>query len=101
MTRLVVLKNVFSAAKLVTCSTMLCIFLLSEHVPHCTGRRGITRPHIGTADRPADFYFARTVIQPCGVGRDLVEIVTREEVINMVHIVRERVNYSKLEMVSL
>ena len=92
--------EVQSAARIVQCSTVLSIFFLSAHVPHCTGGRGISRPHTQATDRPADFYFARKIIQPCGVGRDLVESVTREEVINMVHLVWEEVNESKRDLVS-
>ena len=74
---------------------MLYIFFLSAHIRHCNGGRGISRPHTQATDRPADFYFARKVTEPCGVGRDLLESVTREEVINMVHLVWEEVNESK------
>ena len=92
--------KVLSAARIVQCSTVLSIFFFSAHVPHCTGGRGIPRPHTQATDRPADFYFARKIIQPCGVGRDLLESVTREEVINMVHLVWEEVNESKRGVVS-
>ena len=72
-------------------------------LPLCTFmelHRGISRPHTQATDRPADFYFVRKIIQPCGVGRDLLESVTREEVINMVHLVWEEVNESKRGVVS-
>ena len=92
--------KVLSAARIVQCSTVLSIFLLSAHVQHCTGGRGVARPLTQASDRPADFYFARKVIEPCGVGRDIMESVTSEEVINMVHLVREEVNQSKRVVVS-
>ena len=81
--------KVLSVARIVQCSTVLSIFFLSAHLWNCTWQRGISRPHTQATDRPADFYFARKIIQPCGVGRDLLESVTREEVINMVHLVWE------------
>ena len=92
--------KVLSAARIVQFFTVLSIFLLSAHVRHCTGRRGVARPHTQATDRPADFYFASKVTQPCGVGRDIMESVSREEVINMVHLVVEEVNESKHDMVS-
>ena len=71
--------KVLSAARIVQCSAMLSIFFLSAHVGHCTGRRGVAWPHTQATDRPADFYFTRKVIEPCGVGRDFMESVTRAD----------------------
>ena len=81
----------------------MCIFFLSSNVLHCTGRRVIARPHTEPHSenyRPADYYFARKVTEPCGVARDVWESVSNKEVINMVHIVREEAHAAKMEMVS-
>ena len=92
--RSVVMTKVLSPGRLLTCSTVICIFFL-----HCTGRR-VARPHPQATERPAVFYFALKVTQPCGVLRELMESVTREEVINMVQIVGEEVDEAKHDMVS-
>ena len=92
--------KVLSVARIVQCSTVLSIFFLSAHLWNCTWQRGISRPHTQATDRPADFYFARKVIEPFGVDRAFIESVTREEVINMVHLVWEEVNESKRGVVS-
>ena len=71
------------------------IFLLLINVQICIGRSQVARPYV-----PSDYHFARKIIQPCGVARSLLESVTREEVINMVEIVYEDINETKLNMVS-
>ena len=94
-----VMNKVIIPGRILQCSTVICILFLCTHVRHCTARRGVGRPHTQTTDRPADFFFAMKVTQPCGVGRGLLESVSREEVINMVKIAGEEVNEAKHDMV--
>jgi hypothetical protein len=76
-------------------------------VPLISARRGVTRPHSEqhlqrvdeTSCRPADFYFAMKVTDPCGAATDACEAVTREEVMNMVEIVRGEIIEAKEELV--
>ena len=89
--------KVLSPVRILQYSTVLAILLLSPHVLHCTGRRGVTTH---ATDRPADLYFVMKLIQPCGGGRYHVGSVARDEVINMVQIVGEEVNEAKHDMVS-
>ena len=95
-----VMNKVIIPGRILQCSTVICILFLCTHVLHCTARRGVGRPHTQATDRPADVFFAMKVTQPCGVGRGLLESVSREEVINMVQIVREEVNEATHDMVS-
>ena len=72
---------------------MIYIFLLLINVQICIGRRQIASPYV-----PSDYHFARKIIQPCGVARSLLESVTKEEVINMVEIVYEEINETKINI---
>ena len=83
--------------------------ILIPSVPLISARRGITRPQSEqnhqrvheASSRPADFYFAIKVTDPCGAAREVCETVTREEVINVVEIVRGEIIEAKEELVSL
>ena len=82
--------------------------ILIPSVPLITARRGVTRPHSEqnnqrvdeVSSRPADFYFANKVTDPCGAAREVCETVTREEIMNMVEIVRGEMIEAKNELVS-
>jgi hypothetical protein len=52
-------------------------------------------------DSPAQYYFARKVTDPCGAPREVLESVTRKEVINMVTIVKEQVDEAIILNVSI
>ena len=67
----------------------------------------IARPHTESyqtedesSGRPADYYFAEKVTDPCGASREVLESVAKEEVIIMVEIVREIVEQARRELVS-
>ena len=83
--------------------------ILIPSVPLISARRVVTRPHSEqnhqredeASSKPADFYFAMKVADPCGVAREACESVTREEVINMVGIVRGEIIETKDDLVSL
>jgi hypothetical protein len=83
--------------------------ILISSVPIITARRGVTRPNSeqhhqrvdATSSKPADFYFAMKVTDPCGAAREICETVTSEEVMNMVEIVRNEINEVNEELVSL
>ena len=44
---------------------------------------------------PADFFFAIKLTDPCEAAREVCETVTREEVMNMVEIVKGEINEAK------
>ena len=83
--------------------------ILIRSVPLITARRGVTRPHSEqnyqredeASSKPGDFFFAMKVTDPCGAAREACEAVTREEVMNMVEIVRGDIIEAKNELVSL
>ena len=83
--------------------------ILNPSVPLISARRGVSRPNseenhqrVDEAfDRPVDFYFAMKVTDPCGAAREACETVTREEVMNMVEIVKGEIVEAKEELVSL
>ena len=58
-------------------------------------------PTQGREDRAAQYYFARKVTEPCGAPREVLESVTRQEVINMIMIVRGQVEEAKYLTVSI
>jgi hypothetical protein len=64
---------------------------LSCHVVHTQGRE----------DQAAQYYFAWKVTEPCGAPREVLESVTREEVINMIMIVKGQVEEAKYLTVSI
>jgi cytidine deaminase len=51
--------------------------------------------------RPADYFFNEKVTEPCGADREVLEEVTREEVVNMIMIVKGQVEESKHFIVSI
>jgi hypothetical protein len=83
--------------------------ILIPRVPLITARRGVNRPHSEqhhqredeAYSKPADFFFVMKVTDPCGAAREVCESVTREEVMNMVEIVRGEIIEAKQELVSL
>ena len=83
--------------------------ILIPSVPLISARRGVSRPNSEenhqrvdeASSRPVDFYFAMKVTDPCGAAREACEAVTREEVMNMVEIVKGEIVEAKKELVSL
>jgi hypothetical protein len=80
-----------------------CIFILSTN--HSNGLIVLARPdpyqqpeHVAT-EKPNDYSFVKKVTEPCGVASKYFESVTREEVINIVHMVQVEGNAAKSKMV--
>jgi hypothetical protein len=58
-------------------------------------------PTQGREDKAAQYSFARKVTEPCGAPREVLESVTREEVINMIMIVKGQVEEARYLTVSI
>ena len=53
------------------------------------------------SSRPTDYYFAGKVTEPCGADREVLEEVTREEVVNMIMMVKGQVEEAKYFIVGI